>query len=817
MTMVGDGRFVLDPRVAIGASRGFDPNIPGDRDRLMVTALDLQSVGVREIAARLLDPDLDFSAVVERARVGHPGTGNRDRDLLWSHLAAIIGLHGARASDHDDALALFGEARRVSRVSEWNARVAYTYAQMLWAAGCYEALAADEELLSRLPGLSRRFLEVDLEGIRSGVGSEAWLAVLNSLLQEMGATPIALSERDGASSLFDHLASSGQPGVDSDALVTVIMAAFRPGAEVITAARSILDQTWQNLELLIVDDASGSDYAELFATLESMDRRVRVLTQPTNRGTYAARNRALEAAAGEFVTFQDDDDWSHPERLERQVLPLLNDPRLLRTLSRSVRCTDDLVFQHLGSRPFRSNASSHLFRRSLLEMVGRFDWVRKSADTELDRRLEAVLPGRRLQIREPLAFVRLQRDSLSRADFLPGWMHPARAEYRAAMLYWHDQIAVGASPYMPAEVEKRPLSAPRPYLTGLGVESRDVDVVYMADWTRAGSAERAAVGEIRALIAAGTRVGVLHVRSAASRAPALAPHAIAIRRLIADGSVTAVTLEEQCHVPAVVVRQPEVLEWPTSRPVSMVVDRVLIMADHVPRDDSASQFWTVSDCDHNAAALFGVKPRWWARLSSDSHEIAGVVGCSRVLTRSVPRVLDAAARREHGPGRRDRLAVGWIFDDAAALPSAAHIRAVFPDDGSVDVRLMGPRHIVKKALGEVPAQWLVYDEGELSAQTFWSQVDVAVGFPARTVGEDVLRPIYEGMAAGCRLVLDPAFGEAFGDRAIYSAPADLAALFRHVDVTDGDIPCEEAPAVGAGGAAEDLMTQGEGLRALILG
>jgi hypothetical protein len=102
-------------------------------------------------------------------------------------------------------------------------------------------------------------------------------------------------------------------------LVSVVMAARDAASTLAMATASIQRQTWPDLELLIVDDASADGTAELADGIARTDRRVQVIRNTDPRGAAAARNRGLEAATGVWVTFQDADDWAHPERLARQV------------------------------------------------------------------------------------------------------------------------------------------------------------------------------------------------------------------------------------------------------------------------------------------------------------------------------------------------------------------------------------------------------------------------------------------------------------------------------------------------------------------
>ncbi|MBD5786369.1 glycosyltransferase family 2 protein [Cellulosimicrobium terreum] len=769
--------FALDPEIATAAARSLQSAGGAEKAlaRALRSALAFQSSSVREVVARLVDPRSGVQDLLDRARRTPEDLASLTDEEVKAlcGLARVIGLQQFAYSDLADSITLYTAARDLLPVGGWSFRDATAFAQLCWFSGARAQLGADAELLARVPLSDRRFLELDLLGAARGVGSQAWLDALSAVLDSTGSSRVLLGE--GATP-FDRLGSALEGGTASGSLVTVIVPAYRPGPEILTAVRSVAEQTWGDVEILVVDDASGPEFSDVFGEVSDMDPRVRVLTQTTNMGTYAARNRAMSEARGEFITFQDADDWSHPARIQLQVEPLLEDQGLLRTLSTSIRCSSALEFQYLGFATTRSNASSHLFRQSVLDSVGGFDWVRKSADSEFDRRLEAWKPGRRLQLDALLAFVRLEPDSLSRGDFRPGWMHPARAEYRASMLHWHEKISAGAPPLVSADRTQRSLSAPRAFLRGLGAPETHLDVVYACDWTQDAAVQRAAVDEIRALVAGGAGVGLASLSTVSGSAPVRGPLARAVRRLLASGEVTFVSLEDSFHVPTLVVRQPEVLEWPTNRPVSLTVDRVVIVADDENRDPEAGPAWCVSDCDHNARSLFGVAPSWWVRSESARDAIAPVVGLPRVIATDFPRVVDAARGRVPRVRKRgERTIVGWVFEDASSLPDRALLTEAFPEDGSVDVRLLGPRALVRQMLGTVPAEWLVYEPGEISARELFFQVDVVVGFPARTDWEPSRRAVLEALVSGRAVVLDPAFRDEFGDAAAYCHLEDLNA------------------------------------------
>jgi glycosyltransferase involved in cell wall biosynthesis len=85
------------------------------------------------------------------------------------------------------------------------------------------------------------------------------------------------------------------------------------------AVGSVLGQTFTDLELIVVDDGSTDGTPALLGGIAARDARLRVLRHGQPRGAPAARNAAIRAAGGEFITGLDDDDWMLPGRLSRFV------------------------------------------------------------------------------------------------------------------------------------------------------------------------------------------------------------------------------------------------------------------------------------------------------------------------------------------------------------------------------------------------------------------------------------------------------------------------------------------------------------------
>ena len=104
-------------------------------------------------------------------------------------------------------------------------------------------------------------------------------------------------------------------------LVSVVIPTFNRAYCLSRTIDSALNQTYGSLEVIVVDDGSTDETAELMASNYGQDSRVRYLRQP-NQGVSVARNTGMDAAAGEYVALLDSDDLWHPWKTQVQVAVL---------------------------------------------------------------------------------------------------------------------------------------------------------------------------------------------------------------------------------------------------------------------------------------------------------------------------------------------------------------------------------------------------------------------------------------------------------------------------------------------------------------
>ncbi len=298
--------------------------------------------------------------------------------------------------------------------------------------------------------------------------------------------------------------------------ISVIMPAFNAASFIATALRSLLAQTWRNLEILVVDDCSSDNTATIVIALAATDERIRLIRQPQNRGAYAARNVALPHVSGDFITNHDSDDWSHPQRLERLAHALLAEPGRMGAMAHWARADSALHFQHWGmeSGLIQPTVSTLMFRREVLGRLGGWDEVKVGADTELWQRIKAlygseavseVLPG------VPLAFARQLPESLtsSPATHLRSQFFGMRRLYRELSQSWHTLAGRPNGLYLHPAAGERRFPAP-PAILRDPPPLPEYDLVLLADFGDYPAVFPQTQALLLQILASGQRVALFH-------------------------------------------------------------------------------------------------------------------------------------------------------------------------------------------------------------------------------------------------------------------------------------------------------------------
>ena len=91
--------------------------------------------------------------------------------------------------------------------------------------------------------------------------------------------------------------------------ISVIVPAYNSGKKILRCVNSIVGQTFKDLEIILIDDCSTDDTLDKMYSCLDKDSRIVVLENDTNVGAWYSRNKGIDVATGEYVTFVDSDDF----------------------------------------------------------------------------------------------------------------------------------------------------------------------------------------------------------------------------------------------------------------------------------------------------------------------------------------------------------------------------------------------------------------------------------------------------------------------------------------------------------------------------
>ncbi|MBM6583909.1 glycosyltransferase family 2 protein [Microvirga sp. BT689] len=294
-------------------------------------------------------------------------------------------------------------------------------------------------------------LLVSLANIYRALGDRhAWAASLNRVFALSGVTTGFFdAECTDSGHVLEGLSyAKGQASTGpASSLVTVVMTAYNAEATIGAAIRSVLAQSYPHLRLVVVDDASTDKTRAIVSAFAQEDRRVVLLDNDANRGTYWAKNRALSQFASDYYTFHDSDDWMHPERIAAHVAHMQQNPKCVASLSQWLRISESghvMLRRRFGAGSASytgTNPASLFITREVINRIGYFDAIRAAADSEYTYRIGRVFGRTAVQELAPLLGVGLHHEvSLTQsgaAAFDANRYSKVRQHYWESWMAWH--------------------------------------------------------------------------------------------------------------------------------------------------------------------------------------------------------------------------------------------------------------------------------------------------------------------------------------------------------------------------------------------
>ena len=158
---------------------------------------------------------------------------------------------------------------------------------------------------------------------------------------------------------------------DEKAQVSILMPCFNAAEHLETTLESIINQTFEDWVLYVIDDASTDGSNEILIQYSDLDNRINVISEKENKGIISRRNQLLGIAQTEIACWADADDWYYPERIEKQV-NFLESNRKYGAVSCDYVKFGDVVDQHVHIDLSRLKFESMILNNAVFNPGGMF-------------------------------------------------------------------------------------------------------------------------------------------------------------------------------------------------------------------------------------------------------------------------------------------------------------------------------------------------------------------------------------------------------------------------------------------------------------
>jgi glycosyltransferase involved in cell wall biosynthesis len=619
---------------------------------------------------------------------------------------------------------------------------------------------------------------------------EGRLSCVNQVLMEYKIPTLDLLS-DTSLPTYDRLTCNKQRPLyrdESEPKVSVLVAAYNAVDTIETTLRSLQDQTWPNLEILVVDDASTDATAFVVEKIASTDQRIRLIRMEENGGAYVARNRGLTLATGEYVTLQDADDWSHPLRIETQVTYMKSHPEISGCTVQQARATSALDFPNWAGaggeiKIIKENVSSLLFHRaSVVREVGGWDTVRFGADSEIRARIKKAFGPESIAAIQsgPLSFQRVSSNSAIADEKFgyDGYFFGARYEYLEGQQHFNSQVQ---------SVKRDNLSRRTSFSTPIVMRpdraeiSRKFKVILGSEFRMHGGSTRSNVEEMAAQRRAGIRSGVFQMYRYDFESKDRIHMFDDARNELDNELCSPIVYGEEVHCDLLILRYPPILHHRQRYIPKIHAKEIKVIVNQSPMSDYTPDGvlrYDLARCAENIRHYFGKDATWHPigplvrdaleqhhanelhhiHLSGqDWHNIIDISGWSR------------GTRTRHPEGK---LRIGRHSRDSFVKwpETKEDILAAYPAKSGIEVHILGGATSPASLIGEIPKNWIVHEFGIMHPKEFLAHLDVFIYFSHPNWIESFGRTIIEAMAVGIPVILPEIYKPLFRDAAFYATP-----------------------------------------------
>lgn len=645
---------------------------------------------------------------------------------------------------------------------------------------------------------------------------EDWLYFLNEYLVSIQTAPLKLKAESGT--LFDRLLVPGLSATEEGPMVSILMAAWNSEKTIRSAAESILKQTWRNLELIIVDDASDDATWDILQDIAASDPRVKVFRNIKNVGPYISKNIALAYSKGDYITGQDSDDWSHPQRIEKQAL-YLEATKQVACLSGMLRVRYD--GKVVSVNKIGPNTRDGVCRAAFISMmackqfiqdrIGFWDNVRFGGDSELIKRIEKIT-GR--DVKKLHTVTMLCLDNPSGLTNHPIFGHSQktgvseiRVSYKNSFTKWHQDINFESSRLdllhhprkFPAPVEAtndvgvvdEVIKAHELIHGSISCKEIKTDVCIVTNLRFPGGNASSTLDEVNYLSSLGLSVRLIHCPIDKNLGKRISERYSSKRDVISNWNAVS---SIECKY--LVVRHPAVVSCSSFK---YLKDKI----------NTQKTFFVINNSAYrtNGESVYDIDS-YIDDVASFNGEECYICPISTVIRREVEstlkkrNLLHLLSQYDWNPTfnledydlpPKEKMqvpySIGRYGRDGAEkwIEDPNKLSLVYPGPGShFEIKILGGASNAEKILGELPSNWHVNPFGSISPIEYLGELDVFVYFPNTNLSEAFGRTIVEAMFAGTPCVLPHKFKDVFGELALYCEPNEVRDVIHRLSEKDNE-------------------------------